>query len=208
MRSFARERRHPSFQPLPAFAGFTLLEALVIIAVIGVLVIIAIAAFGNILRRQKLSTEAREVLAAMSVARVKATSANFNYTFTFDRTNNSYQISGVEPFGPNRLYNAAFDANGNGAQDTDVVYRNPRQLQYTTFTTTSVPDPLPSGVSAGSVPANTVSVVFNPYGVVVSADNERCVVLKLGSDSQAVCAETGGLLRLYRGEGSNWVPVF
>jgi prepilin-type N-terminal cleavage/methylation domain-containing protein len=208
MRSFAPERRFASFQACPAFAGFTLMEALVVIAVIGVLAIIAIAAFGNILRRQKLNTEAREVLAAMSVARVKATSANFNYTFTFDRISNSYQISGVEPLGPDRLSNAAFDANGNGVQDTDLVYKNPRQLQYTTFTTTSVPDPLPSGVSPGSVPANTVSVVFNSYGVVISGDNERCVVLKLGSDSQAVCAETGGILRLYRGEGSSWVPIF
>ena len=207
MRRFASKGRLTSFQSCLTFTGFSLLEALVIVAVIGVLVIIAIAAFGNMLRRHRVNIEAREVLAAMSIARVKATSANFNYTFTYDRVNNTYQVSGDEPLGPNRLYNAAFDANGNGTRDTDLVYKTPRRIEHSTFATTSVTNPLPSGVNASSIPANTVSVEFNPYGVVVSAANERCVVLQLGTETQAVCAETGGLLRLFRDDGG-WAQLF
>ena len=199
--------RQASFQSHLAQAGFSLLEALVIVAVIGVLVVIAIAAFSNMLRRHRLNTEAREILAAMSVARIKATSSNFNYKFTFDRVNNTYQISGDEPFGPNRLYNSAFDVNGNGTRDTDLVYKTPKRLEHSAFATTGVTDPLPSSINLSAVPANSVNVEFNPYGVVVSAANERCVVLQLGSDAQAICAETGGLLRLYRDVGG-WGQLF
>ena len=204
---FSSKDLSKSFPSLFAFRGFTLLEALVIVAIIGVLLLIAIAAFGGILRRHRLNVDAREVMAAMSIARIKATSANFSYTFTFDCVNNTYQVSGDEPFGPNKLYNAAFDANGNNVRDTDTVFKTTRRLQYSTFSTTGVTTPLPSGVDTSSVPGTTVSVVFNPYGVVTSADNERCVVLQLGKDSQAICAETGGLLRLYRDDGG-WIPLF
>jgi Tfp pilus assembly protein FimT len=183
------------------------LEALVIVAIIGVIVIIAIAAFGGMLRRYRLNKDAREVMAAMSVARIKATSANFNYKFTFDLSTNSYQVTGDEPLGPNRAYNAAYDANGNGVRDTDTVFKTTRSLQYSTFSVNGITNPLPNGIDPSTVPTTTVSVEFNPYGVVVSANNERCVVLKIGSDAQAVCAETGGLLRLYR-DDSGWAQLF
>jgi hypothetical protein len=62
-------------------------------------------------------------------------------------------------------------------------------------------------VNLSSIPANTVNIEFNPYGVVVSPDTQRCVVLQLGSQTQAVCAETGGLLRLYRDDGG-WSQLF
>ena len=80
--------------------GFSLIETLVVIAVLGILVAISIPALGRYYQEYRLNTVAREIKANIQFARLKAITSNFNVVFTYNLgsggTPDTYQISGDE----------------------------------------------------------------------------------------------------------------
>ena len=191
--------------------GFTLLEALVVIALIALLTTMTIPALGRMLREYRLNAETREVLAAMTVARMKATSSNFNYTFSYDTVANRYQVSGAEPAAPDGKWYPWYDANSNGVRDTDVVYTNGGvKLRDSFFQLSGVPNPLPSGQDPAAVTATTLNITYTPNGILINtADAERCVVLQNNAGMmETVCAEPGGVTRVYRADSGNWKRIY
>ncbi len=191
--------------------GFTLLEALVVLALIAVLATMSIPALGTMLREYRLNAETREVLAAMTVARMKATSSNFNYTFSFDTVTNRYQVSGAEPAAPDGKWYPWYDANSNGVRDTDFVYADGGvKLRDSFFQLAGVPNPLPSLQDPSAVTATTLNITYTPDGFLINtADAERCVVLQNKTGQmESVCAEPGGITRVYRADSGNWKRIY
>ncbi len=102
-------------------AGFTLLEMLIVLLLLGILAVIGIPALLNILNRLKLTGNAREVATLMQVARLEAVKLNAPAEVNYDA--------------PNRLFFAFVDLDFDGAFDPTVDRQISGQM------------PLASGVS-------------------------------------------------------------
>ena len=71
-------------------AGFTLIESLVVVAVIGILVLISAPAFLKMINRFKLTGTTREVTSLMQAARQEAIKMNAPAHVNYDATSNSF----------------------------------------------------------------------------------------------------------------------
>jgi prepilin-type N-terminal cleavage/methylation domain-containing protein len=71
-------------------AGFTLIETLIVLAVIGILVLIAAPAFLGMLNRFKLTGTTREVASLMQAARLEAIKLNTPAQVNYDATANAF----------------------------------------------------------------------------------------------------------------------
>ncbi len=71
-------------------AGFTLIESLVVVAVIGILVLISAPAFLKMINRFKLTGTTREVTSLMQAARQEAIKMNAPAQVNYDATSNSF----------------------------------------------------------------------------------------------------------------------
>lgn len=93
-------------------AGFTFLEVMIVVAIIGILTAITIISFGPISKRTKLNASADAVASTLNLARGYALQGRMpigrtsicGYSFKFTSTT-QYQIA--------YYYSSAFDANGN-----------------------------------------------------------------------------------------------
>ena len=71
-------------------AGFTLIESLVVVAVIGILVLISAPAFLKMMNRFKLTGTTRELTSLMQAARQEAIKLNAPAHVNYDATSNSF----------------------------------------------------------------------------------------------------------------------
>lgn len=76
MTRFSQENPPPSRGSKPATAGFTLVELMVVIAVVAIMVAIAVPSFDTILQRNRMATAANEVVSALQTARMEAVRRN------------------------------------------------------------------------------------------------------------------------------------
>jgi prepilin-type N-terminal cleavage/methylation domain-containing protein len=71
-------------------AGFTLIESIIVVAVIGILVLISAPALLQMLNRYKLTGTARELAALMQAARMEAIKLNASAQVYYDSTSNTF----------------------------------------------------------------------------------------------------------------------
>lgn len=71
-------------------SGFTLLEVLVVVAVVGILLMITAPAFLNMINRYKLTGTAREVTSLMQAARLESIKLNAPAHVNYDATTNAF----------------------------------------------------------------------------------------------------------------------
>lgn len=71
-------------------AGFTLLETLIVVAVVGILILISAPAFLGMLNRYKLTGTTRQVSALMQAARMEAIKMNAPAQVNYDATENKF----------------------------------------------------------------------------------------------------------------------
>jgi prepilin-type N-terminal cleavage/methylation domain-containing protein len=74
--------------------GFTLIELIIVMGIMGILATIAAPSFQNNIRNQNLKTAARGITSDFFATREKALSENVRYRITFDQASNSYTIAG------------------------------------------------------------------------------------------------------------------
>lgn len=75
--------------------GFSLLELVLVIAIIATLAAIAVPRYGGAVARYRIEAAARRIVEDLALARATARSKSTSVTVTFDVAMNQYQISGV-----------------------------------------------------------------------------------------------------------------
>jgi len=71
-------------------AGFTLVELMVVIGIIGLIAVMSIPNFNRYLNNWRLNGEAQQFASALRKARSIAVMKNIDVVFTFDRANDTY----------------------------------------------------------------------------------------------------------------------
>ncbi|MEO8276932.1 MAG: prepilin-type N-terminal cleavage/methylation domain-containing protein [Thermoanaerobaculia bacterium] len=82
--------RSPSRRVPQAESGFTLMEMIVVVAVIGILVLITVPSFLGMLNRFKLTGTTREVAALMQAARLESIKMSRTAQVNYDATSNTF----------------------------------------------------------------------------------------------------------------------
>ena len=176
--------------------GFTLLELIFCIAILGILTAIGIPSYMDYLPRYRANGAIRRLFTELQYAKMKAIADNNDYVVTFDTANNRYNI-----------YN---DANNNGWAADELVK------------TVDIDEGFP-GISFGYVAGsnwngNAINksitftgtppkVTFSPTGL---SNKNGSVYLKPAEDStrkdrsRAVSVVRTGRIRIYKNSGSSW----
>jgi len=72
--------------------GFTMIELLIVVAIIAVMAAIAIPNIISWIPTMRVNSAARDIVSEMQLARMKAVSERNNYVITFDTSTNQYSI--------------------------------------------------------------------------------------------------------------------
>jgi type II secretory pathway pseudopilin PulG len=94
-----------TLRPAPQYAyrrtgrlapAFSLIEAVIVLLIIGIISAIAAPRYANALARQRVDAAARRIVADLSVAQRQAKSASMTQTVDFDLTDNLYRLLGMQ----------------------------------------------------------------------------------------------------------------
>lgn len=183
-------------------SGFTLVDLVATVSVLGIVVTIAIPAFSTWLPDQRLKTAARDLYSNMQLAKFGAIKSNAQWAIVFD--------AGATP-------GRYFICSDDGANDTwdgpavmggdDVAERTIELSIYKsgiTYGSGNATDDIPGG---GSAPADTIAyssdaAAFNPKGT----SNGGYVYLQNSKNATTygVGTLTTGVIRLFKWTGADW----
>jgi Tfp pilus assembly protein FimT len=194
--------------------GYSLLESLVILVLIGWLGIISVPNLYSIYTDYKLTTATRQLATAIQFARSKAVSENYDFSITLSGTN-AYQVSGGE-----------IDTNGDGIVDPWEDRNNDGTINTKTYRTeifTSgivyVPDVTPylSGAPLADndptppitfpTTTTTVPLTFEPLGSLVNSGDMVIFLRNNAYHVSAVTVTRSGKIQSWRLDKSVWVRL-
>jgi prepilin-type N-terminal cleavage/methylation domain-containing protein len=92
--------RRTEFTPRRSDSGFTLVEVLVVVALIAISAGIVVPLSASMATRAKADSTSREIVSWLQLARQRATTERRNFTVAFDTVTNSITIARVEATGP------------------------------------------------------------------------------------------------------------
>jgi type IV fimbrial biogenesis protein FimT len=161
--------------------GFTLIELVVVIAIFGIVLAVAIPTFITFLPTMRLKGTAMDISAALQTSRMKAVSQNTNCEVVFNITDNSFTESCTTITTKLRegiSFGVGTDVNKN------VSGVPPAPTDFVTFST---PDDICRFSSRGTSEGGTI-------------------YLKNGQNqSYSVTVSTGGRIKIRKWDGTDWV---
>jgi prepilin-type N-terminal cleavage/methylation domain-containing protein len=172
--------------------GFTMIEVLVVIVIMGILAGIAIPGFARWLPNYRLKGAARDLYSNLQLAKAGAIKERAQWALVFNAGTNSYQIwSG----GANRVY----DAGGDDVEQKTVSL--PTYGSGVAFGTGSASTAVEGG-SITAVPASPV--VFNSRGFSTNNASLFAYVTNDKNTSYAVGTWASGAVVLRKWNGAAW----
>jgi len=172
--------------------GFTIVEMVIVIAIIGILIVIAVPDFLGLTPRMRLKSAARDIVSNMQLSRINAVRDNSTWAVQFDTDDAQYRV-----------------LSDDGADDTwntgdDTVYKTVKLSDYPGVSYGSGHGARPGDDSypADGVSFNNNRVIFNSDGTSVSGTvyikNDNGDTFAIGSLSAA------GRIKTWRNYGSGW----
>ena len=143
-------------------AGFSLVEVLVVVAILGILTAIAAPSMGAMIRNQRLKTAAFDMFASLSFARSEAIKRNTPVTLTPINPANWVYGWTIADSNGNVLRNQAGWARTGETATIDIT--GPATLRFN---------------SAGRLNSGSVATEFALTSAAVSSDKHRCVFVEL-----------------------------
>ena len=182
--------------------GFTLVDLVATVSVLGILVTIAIPAFSKWLPDQRLKSAARDLYTSMQLTKIGSIKSNAPWAIVFDNGGNPGRYYICSDDGANDAWDGPAAMGGD-----DVAERTIEFVIYKsgiTYGCGNATDDIPGG---GSAPADTITygsdvAVFNPKGT----SNGGYVYLhnKENITSYGVGTLTTGVIRLFKWMGNGW----
>jgi type IV fimbrial biogenesis protein FimT len=164
-------------QPISDSKGFTLIEVLIIFALIGIISAIAVPNVVTMMRTYRLKSAANELASTLQLARVTAISQNANSVLTFNTGTKSY---------------SGFSDNGNGGGTlNDGVQNGTEQTIKTVNLQSSY-----YGEITFNTPSFGITTVFNSQGMCTSSGT---VTLRnsVGATVQVTLSPSGAIKIIY-----------
>lgn len=183
-------------------SGFTMTELVVVIAIIGITLAIAIPSFLTYRPTMRLKGAARDISTTLQWARMKAVSENNRMEIQFSPVNNSYTV---------------YDDNDS---DGDV---DPVDTADTAIRTSTLPDGISYGIGTtvtrqagnNTAPAHTDCLTFNTdscstddstsFSSNGTANNGTIYLTNTKDECYAVIVDSQGRMRIRKWDGSNWL---
>jgi type II secretion system protein H len=174
-------------------AGVTLIELIIVIAIIGIILGIAITTIGNRSPVAQLKSDARDIVSNMQLARVNAIRDTRPWAIQFDTDNQRYLI----------YSNSGEEWKSEDWTDGDeTVFRNVMLNRRVNFGTNKGARPGGTMPANGSITYSANRVVFNPNGTSESGT----VYLTIGSGETIAISSlsTTGRIKVWENFGNAW----
>lgn len=182
--------------------GFTLVELMIVMAIISLLAAVAIPAFFSWLPDMKMKAVARDLFSKMQQTRLLAIKENRNFAIFFDVPNNQYEVR--HDYGPDGIPNNGSIGEGDGVCSPLEILETIVLSNYGSGVTFGS-GAATADVSATAWPSGPVSyagdlVTFNPKGTgnngyvyVTNQNNVECIAVgTLTSGATKIRRSLGG----------------
>ncbi len=181
--------------------GFTLIELVIIVAISLVMVALTGKGMMSAVDNYKVASAARQVMATVQVAHLKAPANNTRFRVTIDPTAGTWLLERCTSASPSAPCNAT---TGWSAEPGYVPIALPLNVRFSAAGITAIPPDQTDVTQAGDMTFNTMSMLVD-MATGQPAAGGRCFYIQGNTDRPAaVCSNMVGRTAFYRLSGGVW----
>lgn len=183
--------------------GVTLIELVIVLAIIGILTAVGIPEYGRFIAKSKVRQSANDLLQNMRLARTMAIKENRTYILTFDYAANNYLI-GFDLDENDSLLDPGEGYGNTAVKQIDMIIQYGQDMKIGTGNFTTIPPNGPDGVDIND---NAAVFHFEPDG---SAWTNGMVYFQHIGRGYVFCVElanSSGLINIFLWQGSEDSPA-